>query len=391
MGSPAGGEPSELDSFGVPSQRLNKRKRSRGGNRFGAFVLVPPAPDWVKRVQRRTGAFDTDDRLGSSAEKARKEAGLSEYEKQTLSESLATLASKPCGWRNCTTLLNSSQSLRAHVKRHSDRVQHYPFLCSWSGCELKFAANDDLLKHLIRHSDRIGLDCPLIGCDARADTARQLLTHYSLCREGKDELHLKPRSVPHEISTGIATSNEHGQDQGSMPVYLMEAPVVSVPSYHQGQEPWLRASIYGIPRCDENANIRPRRRRLEELLKTIPKAQSYASVSEPTIHTTYRSTPRKLLKSGFTVDIPVLTDPVEFYNSGGSTSDGRSQIDLDEHSSSRDTSLGAEASEPGASVSSGDDPLLITDERDTPSVDTGDEELAEVQDLLQEEFNDVDG
>lgn len=174
-----------------------------------------------------------------------------------------------------------------------------------------------------------------------------------------------------------------------MPVYLMEAPVVNIPLYSQGQEPWLRASIHGIPRCDGNATIRPRRRRLDEALKTITNPQPYASVGEPTIHTTYRSTPRKLLKSGFSVDIPVFTDPAEFYNSGGSNSDGRSQIDFDEHSPSRGTSIGVAQSEPGASVTSGDDPLLITDERNTPNIDTGDE-LMEVQDLLQEVFDDVD-
>ncbi|KAG6378575.1 hypothetical protein JVT61DRAFT_12840 [Boletus reticuloceps] len=143
----------------VLAPRIGKRRKQQ------VYVLVPPAPPYVKKAIRkmRERAMGKDADSDSEGVGEDEEFQYSHPEQLLIEESKSRLLERPCRWLNCGAVLNCAVNLLAHLKKHAREGDwQAPFLCRWAGCEREFDVKQERDVHLEKHTIR-PLPCPFAG------------------------------------------------------------------------------------------------------------------------------------------------------------------------------------------------------------------------------------
>ncbi|KAF7302191.1 hypothetical protein MIND_00786000 [Mycena indigotica] len=242
-----------------PSGRQNK-----------AYVLIPPAPEWVTKFKakqsaaRKKGEGD-DTESERELERVRKAKGKekavpkhplldlstlkqnrsrgwydhvqNDDEAAAMSRALDCLGEIPCRWYACESVLNSLGHLVAHVlNEHLEKLT-----CAWHNCAGKtFASSVDLAIHLESHVLR-SIPCAYQDCNEIFRRPAQLTEHQRThVREGRP---LRPGTRPLRVF-----SSEPGVLPNQVPTWTFFLPLsgfaTSISAERHAQVgPWVLRSI----------------------------------------------------------------------------------------------------------------------------------------------------
>ncbi|KAG9317318.1 hypothetical protein JVU11DRAFT_1516 [Chiua virens] len=178
---------------GLVTLPRNRKRRKRQ-----VYVLIPPAPLYVKKARTRGRALAVG--MGSDLEGVGQdgEPQYNHLEQLLIEESKPRLLERRCRWLNCDAVLNCAANLLAHLKVHArEEDLQAPFSCRWASCRRQFDNEQERDVHLERHTIR-PLPCPLAGCDKQFDKPVEVMQHEvqhqrADCRE---TLTLKPTYEP---------------------------------------------------------------------------------------------------------------------------------------------------------------------------------------------------
>ncbi|KAI0920777.1 hypothetical protein AcV5_001432 [Taiwanofungus camphoratus] len=171
------------------------------------YVLVPPPPEWVKRMKMRIkmaktrraariiddeSDIDELDGLKQNDEENELQRKEERLRQEAVRLSYSRMRESPCRWRGCSALLNSTAKLIKHVSTHAeDRQQPGPFVCEWQGCSRRFSKKSWLSNHLTRHASH-PISCAYQNCERAFASSKELLHHHSSYRHRGQPLKRTP-------------------------------------------------------------------------------------------------------------------------------------------------------------------------------------------------------
>ncbi|KAH9948751.1 hypothetical protein B0H21DRAFT_211628 [Amylocystis lapponica] len=164
-------------------------------------IVVPPLPDWVKRMKARearmqgTGSSESDsievDELVDDDEEQRRE---NELQTEAVKLSYSRLRESRCLWRGCDALLITRGRLQEHTMLHAGEKDN--FSCEWLSCARKFSDKAKLALHLKTHV-ATPLFCAYQNCDKSFTTSKDLLQHHNSFRHRGNSLRPTPTYLKH--------------------------------------------------------------------------------------------------------------------------------------------------------------------------------------------------
>ncbi|KAJ7822400.1 hypothetical protein B0H14DRAFT_2828697 [Mycena olivaceomarginata] len=214
--------------------RADTRSTSSAG--FCCYVLIPPAPDFVRRYQEKrltyckqgmeepeldTGNIDVKELKG------RRGRGIYQNTENgaqaaAMLQSVSRIAQVPCRWLACTAVLNSVESLLAHVCEVHAQEHDEPSTCRWDTCGEGFPDR----KRLILHSESHILEtihCAYQDCGQVFKTPCELVVHN--LRHAHQRTALRPSTrpnAPHQLLPLPELAE-------NIPAWAILAPAVRIP------------------------------------------------------------------------------------------------------------------------------------------------------------------
>ncbi|TFY79565.1 hypothetical protein EWM64_g4447 [Hericium alpestre] len=215
-----------------------------------AYVLVPPPPDYVKRLKNRdTFAGEQED----EAHHMRKERAL----RKAVRLSCSRLRKRTCGWGGCGVEFNSGNALEEHVKlQHmgeSDQSSRV-YRCQWTLCGKTFDA-DSFDEHVLQHVTG-DLYCAYEDCDQRCRQPSTLFKHHQLHEADEDRLRLPALPFTPDLPEPYGALPEILPSYMSVTRPVAREPVS--PSRHSLLGPWVLWNIFGSVNHDCLIGRRPR-------------------------------------------------------------------------------------------------------------------------------------
>ncbi|KAF7294236.1 C2H2-type domain-containing protein [Mycena chlorophos] len=267
--------------------------KSSTGRRVLAYVEVPPAPEWVRKVRARERAarsvevvpmevdieevpdseperemererererksrLDHGNGKGKEKEKApplldlsalqkRRTRGwyqnvTSEMEAVAMSEAMGALRDGGCRcqWFGCETMLNSLGTLLSHVHVVHVEREHDVFRCEWDNCGMRFANVGDLALHVELHVTR-GMPCGYDGCEERLGFPSDLVLHNQIHAAQGPLRSSRPQAISRRQLVNPEVPDE-------VPDWGLEMTAVGIPHLerdrHEQLGPWVLRSI----------------------------------------------------------------------------------------------------------------------------------------------------
>ncbi|KAF9226759.1 hypothetical protein BS17DRAFT_696468 [Gyrodon lividus] len=189
----------EVDSMEVGAESVSP-PRARKRRRQQVYVLVPPPPPLVKKIIEKMKMKEREMAeamvSGSEIEEEDDELRYNQLEQRVIEESKSRLMERRCRWLNCEAILNCTNNLLAHLKKHaSEESPQAPLLCHWAGCRRKIHTIEERDVHLERHAV-LPLPCPLAGCNEEFDRPIEVMQHEVQHQDDGRSLVHKPTSEP---------------------------------------------------------------------------------------------------------------------------------------------------------------------------------------------------
>ncbi|KAJ6515354.1 hypothetical protein C8R45DRAFT_956237 [Mycena sanguinolenta] len=298
--------PSDADSPAAPSPLVRARARPRS-TLPGMYVLVPPAPSYVKRdLEKRAQRRQQEQEMAaddaamdvavpedvampevSEAEepsepdidvlelKRRRALGMyqnteNDEEAAAMLEACTRLREVQCRWFACGSFLNSVENLVTHLHEIHAQEDQDLTTCMWDICGESFPSSTQLALHAETHV--LGtIPCPYEDCGQIFSSPRELVAHNSLGHAEQSEQNsgepVRPRAL-------LRSSRLNAPDEATLvtpPVpesiptwearYLaqecmspgVQIPVISM-ERHAALGPWVLANI-----CAPTTKLRARR------------------------------------------------------------------------------------------------------------------------------------
>ncbi|KAH8118663.1 hypothetical protein DFH11DRAFT_1540791 [Phellopilus nigrolimitatus] len=155
--------------------------------------VTPLSPTLRQRFRRRLPVVEVVI-PGSNAKSLGSASATAEDARATADIAASRLRKRPCLWNACSSVSNSANNLREHVKDHVDlQTQENIHPCQWSDCVRRFKTADVLFQHLQNHVRRT-IFCAYQGCDEKFKLPTELQTHVET-KHGKDSK-LRPLTIP---------------------------------------------------------------------------------------------------------------------------------------------------------------------------------------------------
>ncbi|KAJ7831601.1 hypothetical protein B0H14DRAFT_2804456 [Mycena olivaceomarginata] len=212
--------PTVTPSSGSASPAYNQPRadtRSTSSAGFCCHVLIPPAPDFVRRYQEKQLTYCKQgmeepelDPGNIDVKELKRRRGRDGAQAAAMLQSVSRIAQVPCRWLACTAVLNSVESLLAHVCEVHAQEHDEPSTCRWDTCGEGFPDR----KRLILHSESHILEtiyCAYQDCGQVFKTPCELVVHN--LRHAHQRTALRP-------STQLAEN---------IPAWAILAPAVRIP------------------------------------------------------------------------------------------------------------------------------------------------------------------
>ncbi|KAJ7908549.1 hypothetical protein B0H13DRAFT_2496635 [Mycena leptocephala] len=166
---------------------------------LNCYVLVPRAPDFVRRYQQKMHREWVEIQVMEPAEKTidfdelKRQRALDGAQAAVMLEALSRISQVSCGWRGCAAVLNSCETLVTHLYENHMQECIVPSKCRWDGCGEEFSNRRRLMEHIDSHVLET-IHCGYQECEEILQTPRELVEHNLRHREQRTAL--KPSTRP---------------------------------------------------------------------------------------------------------------------------------------------------------------------------------------------------
>ncbi|KAJ7432293.1 hypothetical protein B0H11DRAFT_2126972 [Mycena galericulata] len=262
---------------------FKNRAASSSGNSPDFYVLVPPAPEYVRRYREKMRVQleqeeipigllvqeeeeDQDDQDEMVVEQEEQEIDMKELKRRralgmyqntqnqaeatAMLEAFTRIGEVPCKWFECKDVLNSFESLITHLHEVHAQENEELSTCFWELCGESFMDCKRLAVHAETHVLET-IHCAHQDCDEVFSTPRALVEHNLGHAEENSPLKASARPSPPQEPLPLPELAEN------VPAWALFAPGVRMPNIpkdrHMTLGPWVLRNIYAP------VNVRTRR------------------------------------------------------------------------------------------------------------------------------------
>ncbi|PPQ83135.1 hypothetical protein CVT25_003712, partial [Psilocybe cyanescens] len=210
------------ETLGWAAKSVTRRR----SNENRAYVLVPPAPDYLvlyreQMRRKRSGGLQKEAHPASLPEsvvgeedfwytfESQRGSPSDENEREAIKLACSRLQASPCRWSRCDAIMNSGEALIRHLNLHKPKPSQNTvsafrtFMCRWTQCGqqgVRFGDSQHLKKHAL-----LPLRCAYMDCKDTFRSGGQLLNHF---RKKHADGKLKPSTKPEAPITEAAVLPE---------------------------------------------------------------------------------------------------------------------------------------------------------------------------------------